>query len=205
LCRWGHRELGPISPAVFIPLAEEIGLVSEISALVLEAACQECARWPEDLGVSVNLSAKDFHSGAVVDKVRNALTKAGLAAHRLEVEVTETTLLDDRALNRHYINELKALGVRIALDDFGTGYSSLSYLHTLPLDRVKIDGSFLQDIIGNSRSHQLLKSVVELSRNLGLAVTVEGVETFEQLKILAESVKPDRVQGFLFGSALSSS
>src|SRR5690606_28425401 len=110
-----------------------------------------------------------------------------------------------RALNRHYINELKALGVRIALDDFGTGYSSLSYLHTLPLDRVKIDGSFLQDIIGNSRSHQLLKSVVELSRNLGLAVTVEGVETFEQLKILAESVKPDRVQGFLFGSALSSS
>lgn len=205
LCRWDHPELGPISPAVFIPLAEEIGLVSEISALVLEAACQECARWPEDLGVSVNLSAKDFHSGAVVDKVRNALTKAGLAAHRLEVEVTETTLLDDRPLNRHYINELKALGVRIALDDFGTGYSSLSYLHTLPLDRVKIDGSFLQDIIGNSRSHQLLKSVVELSRNLGLAVTVEGVETFEQLKILAESVKPDRVQGFLFGSALSSS
>jgi len=121
------------------------------------------------------------------------------------VEVTETALLDDRASNRRYIEALKELGIRIALDDFGTGYSSLSYLHTLPLDRVKIDGSFLSDITGNIRSRQLLKSVVELSRNLGLGVTIEGVETFEQLRLLSETIKPDRLQGFLFGAALSSS
>lgn len=205
LCRWDHPELGPISPAVFIPLAEEMGIVSEISEFVLQAACQECARWPRHLSVSVNLSAKDFGNGAVVDRVRRALDKAKLAPNRLEIEVTETALLDDKASNRRYLDELKQLGVRIALDDFGTGYSSLSYLHILPLDRVKIDGSFLIDVTKNRRSRQLLKSVVELSNNLGLAVTVEGVETFEQLKLLRESIKPDRVQGFLFGSALSSS
>lgn len=204
LCRWDHAELGPIPPSIFIPLAEEMGLISEISSLVLEAACEECVRWPNNLGVSVNLSAKDFYSGAVVDKVGAALEKAGLAADRLEIEVTETALLDDRHSTRSYIERLKELGVTIALDDFGTGYSSLSYLHTLPLDRVKIDGSFLVDVTEDARSHRLLQSVVALSRNLGLAVTVEGVETFEQLKLLESSVKPDRVQGFLFGAALSS-
>src|SRR5690606_12169801 len=107
LCRWDHPELGPISPAVFIPLAEEIGLISEISALVFDAACQECARWPKNLGVSVNLSAKDFYSDAVVDKVESALSRAGLDANRLEIEVTETALLDDKALNRRHIDELK--------------------------------------------------------------------------------------------------
>lgn len=205
LCRWDHSELGPVSPAVFIPLAEEMGLISEISALVLDAACQECARWPEHLGVSVNLSAKDFLDGSIVDKVRKALSTSGLAPERLEIEVTETALFDDKNSTRVYIEGLKDLGVRIALDDFGTGYSSLSYLHTLPLDRVKIDGSFLKDVTYNTRSYKLLKSIVDLSRNLGLAVTVEGVETFEQLKLLKSSVRPDRVQGFLFGAALSSS
>ena len=205
LCRWDHPELGPISPSVFIPLAEEIGLVSEISSLVLDMACQECARWPENLSLSVNLSAKDFQNGAIVEKVHGALSRAGLEPHRLEIEVTETALLDDRVANKRHIEALKALGVRIALDDFGTGYSSLSYLHTLPLDHVKIDGSFLRDITHDKRSRQLLKGVVELSRNLDLAVTIEGVESFEQLKHLDEWIKPDRVQGFLFGSALSSS
>ncbi|WP_274425924.1 putative bifunctional diguanylate cyclase/phosphodiesterase [Chelativorans sp. YIM 93263] len=204
LCRWNHPELGAISPSVFIPLAEEMGIVSEISTIVLEAACRECVRWPEHLGVSVNLSAKDFYNGSVVDKVREALSNAGLAPHRLEIEVTETALLDDRTSTSQYIEELKKVGVRIALDDFGTGYSSLSYLHTLPLDRVKIDGSFLRDIAGDARSRQLLIGIINLSRNLGLAVTVEGVETFEQLRFLRESTKPDRVQGFLFGSALTS-
>nr|WP_163267472.1 EAL domain-containing protein [Chelativorans alearense] len=205
LCRWDHPELGPISPATFIPLAEEIGIVSEISALVLDIACHECAYWPEHLRVSVNLSAKDFHGGSVVDKVRSALAKAQLAPDRLEVEVTETALLDDKISTRKYLEELRELGVTIALDDFGTGYSSLSYLHTLPLDKVKIDGSFLADLTGNERSLRLLTSVVDLSRNLGLAVTVEGVEAFAQLKILAATVRPDLVQGFLFGSALTSS
>ena len=203
LCRWEHRDLGPISPAVFIPLAEEMGVISEISHFVLDAACAECVRWPAEISVSVNLSAKDFRNRQVVEKIRHALEMTGLAPHRLEIEVTETALLDDKSLTRDYIEELKEIGVRIALDDFGTGYSSLSYLHKLPLDKVKIDRSFLIDVGQNSRSLELLKGVVNLSRPLGLTVTIEGVETFEQLKILALQVKPDLVQGFLFGSALS--
>src|SRR5690606_13174477 len=195
----------PISPAVFIPLAEEMGVISEISHFVLQAACAECVRWPEQISVSVNLSAKDFRNRDVIDKVRNALSVSGLAPHRLEIEVTETALLDDKSLTRQYIEELKLLGVRIALDDFGTGYSSLSYLHKLPLDKVKIDRSFLMDVGQSTRSLELLKGIVNLSRPLGLTVTIEGVETFEQLKILALEVKPDLVQGFLFGAALSAS
>ncbi|AMX96331.1 EAL domain-containing protein [Mesorhizobium sp. M7A.F.Ca.US.014.04.1.1] len=205
LCRWDHPDLGPISPSIFIPLAEEMGIISEISTFVLQAACAECAKWPDQTSVSVNLSAKDFRSRDVIQKVRDALAGTGLAASRLEIEVTETALLDDKSLTRQYIEELKQLGVRIALDDFGTGYSSLSYLHKLPLDKIKIDRSFLMDVTQNPRSLELLKGIVNLSRPLGLSVTVEGVETFEQLKILALQVKPDLVQGFLFGSALSAS
>jgi predicted signal transduction protein with EAL and GGDEF domain len=204
LCRWDHSELGPISPGIFIPLAEEMGIISEISTFVLQTACAECVRWPEQISISVNLSAKDFRNREVVDKVQNALTVSGLAPHRLEIEVTETALIDDKSLTRQYIQDLKKLGVRIALDDFGTGYSSLSYLHKLPLDKVKIDRSFLIDVVQNPRSLELLKGIVNLSRPLGLTITVEGVETFEQLKILALQVKPDLVQGFLFGSALTS-
>ncbi|MER9668493.1 EAL domain-containing protein [Mesorhizobium sp. M0203] len=205
LCRWDHPDLGPISPGIFIPLAEEMGIISDISTFVLHAACTECAKWPAQTSVSVNLSAKDFRNRDVIQKVRDALAESGLSAGRLEIEVTETALLDDKSLTRQYIEELKRLGVRIALDDFGTGYSSLSYLHKLPLDKIKIDRSFLMDVTQNSRSLELLKGIVNLSRPLGLSVTVEGVETFEQLKILALQVKPDLVQGFLFGSALSAS
>lgn len=205
LCRWDHPDLGPISPSVFIPLAEEMGIVSDISTFVLEAACAECAKWPAQTSVSVNLSAKDFRNRDIVEKVRDALAKSGLAAHRLEIEVTETALLDDKSLTRESIEELKALGARIALDDFGTGYSSLSYLHKLPLDKIKIDRSFLVDVNQNRQSLDLLKGIVGLSRTLGLSVTIEGVETFEQLKTLVHLVKPDFLQGFLFGAALSAS
>jgi len=205
LCRWDHPELGAISPGIFIPLAEEMGIISEISAFVLEAACAECVKWPEQISVSVNLSARDFRNREVVERIRHALAITGLAPSRLEIEVTETVLLDDKSQTRDYIQEIKALGVCIALDDFGTGYSSLSYLHTLPLDKVKIDRSFLMDIAQNPRSLELLRGIVNLSRPLGLNVTIEGVETFEQLKLLALSVKPDLLQGFLFGSPLSAS
>ena len=203
LCRWDHPELGSISPAIFIPLAEEMGIISTISKFVLNAACMECARWPSQISVSVNLSAKDFRNQDIVEQVRAALKNSGLAPERLELEVTETALLDDKALTARYIEELKTLGVRIALDDFGTGYSSLSYLHKLPLNKVKIDRSFVLDLGYNNRSLELIKNVVNLCRALGLAVTIEGVETFEQLKLLALYVKPDLAQGFLFGSALS--
>jgi len=205
LCRWDHPEIGPISPAVFIPLAEEMGIISEISAFMLESATQECMNWPEPIGVSVNLSAKDFRSDAIITTVRRALAMSGLEPSRLEIEVTETALLDDKAQTRKFIEELKRLGVRVALDDFGTGYSSLSYLHTLPLDKVKIDRSFVQDVTRNTRSLELLRGIVNLSRPLGLEVAIEGIETFEQLKLLALEAKPDLVQGFLFGSALTAS
>ena len=205
LCRWDHPEFGPISPGIFIPLAEEMGIISEVSSFMLHAATAECMKWPEPIRVSINLSAKDFRTGDIVALVRSALEAAGLAPDRLEIEVTETALLDDKSSTRQYLEDLKALGVRIALDDFGTGYSSLSYLHTLPLDKVKIDRSFIEDITRNRRSLELLRGVVNLSRPLGLAVTIEGVETFDQLKLLALEVKPDLVQGFLFGSALSAS
>ncbi len=205
LCRWDHPELGPVSPAVFIPLAEEIGIVSDISTFMLQTACGECVHWPDQTSVSVNLSAKDFRNRDVVQKVRDALALSGLAPHRLEIEVTETALLDDKSATSDLIREIKALGVKIALDDFGTGYSSLSYLHKLPLDKVKIDRSFLMDVTGNSRSLKLLKGIVDMSRQLGLNVTVEGVETFDQLKILSKQIHPDLLQGFLFGSALSAS
>ncbi len=205
LCRWDHPETGPISPAVFIPLAEEMGIVSEITAFMLDAATRECAKWPVPIGVTVNLSAKDFRDKDIVRKVTTALERSGIEPGRLEIEVTETALLDDKYHTRALLEEIKALGVRIALDDFGTGYSSLSYLHTLPLDKVKIDRSFLIDVTRSMRSLELLRGVVNLSRPLGLTVTIEGVETFEQLKILALEIKPDLVQGFLFGSALSAS
>ena len=205
LCRWNHPELGPISPAVFIPLAEEMGVISSISAFMLKAATAECSLWPEPVCVSVNLSAKDFRNDDIIGKVREALAASGLAPARLEIEVTETALLEDRTQMRRHIEQLKVLGVRIALDDFGTGYSSLSYLHTLPLDKIKIDRSFVVDINRDARSLALLKGVVDLSRSLGLAVTIEGVETFDQLKALDVEIKPDLVQGFLFGSALTAS
>ena len=205
LCRWDHPELGPISPAVFIPLAEEMGIIADISTFILDTATAECTRWPAEVGVSVNLSAKDFRSADVVRKVRKALQTSGLAPSRLEVEVTETALLDDEPQTRDFIEQLKALGVRIALDDFGTGYSSLSYLRRLPLDKIKIDRSFLIDVTQNPRSLELLKGVVDLSHRLGLAVTVEGVETFEQLQVPTQEAKPDLAQGFLFGAPLSRS
>jgi diguanylate cyclase (GGDEF)-like protein len=195
LCRWDHHEMGAVSPGIFIPLAEEMGLISDISAQVLEAACIECVKWPHNIGVSVNLSARDFRSREVIDRLRATLTSTGI----------DPSLLDDKSLTRSYIEEIRELGVRVALDDFGTGYSSLSYLHTLPLDKVKIDRSFLMDITRNRRSLDLLKGVVNLSRSLGLKITVEGIETYEQFQILAKEVKPDLMQGFLFGSALSAS
>lgn len=205
LCRWDHPELGSVSPAVFIPLAEEMGIVTDISNLVLRKACKACLNWPGDTSVSINLSANDFRNRRVVEMVRDALDSTGLEPHRLELEITETALLDDKLLTITLLNELKALGVRIALDDFGTGYSSLSYLHTLPLDKVKIDQAFLSDITFDDRSLDLLKGIVTLSRRLGLSITLEGVEDFEQLKLIMHLAEPDLLQGFLFGSPLSES
>ncbi len=203
LCRWHHHELGNISPAIFIPLAEEMGIISQISAFVLKRAALDCAGFPGDIKVSVNLSTNDFRSPDIVSVVARALELSGLPASRFEVEVTETALVDDKAKTWTYLTEIKKLGVSIALDDFGTGYSNLGYLNALPLDKLKVDRSFLTDLETNPRSLELLKGVVELSRRLGLKVTVEGVETESMFELLVREADPDYIQGFLFGAPLS--
>ena len=197
LCRWDHPEMGPISPAIFVPLAEEMGIVGDISSFILEAACAQCATWPEHVSVSVNLSAKDFKNDEIVGKIAQVLRKNKLRPNRLEIEVTETALLEDKVSTFRYINELKQLGVSVALDDFGTGYSSLSYLHSLPLDKVKIDRSFLADITESQRSADLVPGVVELLARAGLDRDRRRCrERSSSLRVLHRLVKPDLVQGF---------
>ena len=146
LLRWPHPVRGMVSPAEFIPVAEEMGLIVEIGNLVLREACLECAKWPDDVRVAVNMSPIQFRRGNVADGIREALAAAKLPASRLEIEITESVFLNDTELTRHWLDELQEMGVRISLDDFGTGYSSLSYLHNYPLNKVKIDRSFLQGV-----------------------------------------------------------
>ena len=187
-----------ISPAEFIPIAEEMGLIVELGARVLHKACIEAKKWPDDVRVAVNLSPIQFRRGNVAETVRAALDAAGLSPNRLEVEITESVLLHDSESTREALRQLRELGVRISLDDFGTGYSSLSYLHSFPLHKVKIDRSFLQDIDDSDRSLTLLRGVARLSAALGMSVAIEGVETNEQLAVIASEVSVDEVQGFLF-------
>ena len=202
LLRWPHPERGMVPPGEFIPIAEEMGLIVDIGRLVLRKACIECARWPNDVRVAVNLSAIQFRRDDMANTIREALQAANLAADRLEVEITESAFLDDSEITRLWLDQLRDLGVRISLDDFGTGYSSLSYLHSFPLNKVKIDRSFLQGLQASSRSLSLLYGVARLSAELDLAVTVEGVETREQLALIARERSITEVQGYYIGSAV---
>ena len=202
LLRWPHPERGMVPPGEFIPIAEEMGLIVEIGRLVLRKACIECARWPNDVRVAVNLSAIQFRRDDMAITIREALQAAKLAPDRLEIEITESAFLDDSEVTRLWLDQLQDLGVRISLDDFGTGYSSLSYLHSFPLNKVKIDRSFLQGLQASSRSLSLLYGVARLSAELDLAVTVEGVETREQLALIARERSITEVQGFYIGSAV---
>jgi diguanylate cyclase (GGDEF)-like protein len=204
LLRWPHPQRGMVSPAEFIPLAEETGLIVELGSRVLRKSCVECMKWPNQVRIAVNLSSIQFRDSNVVNVVREALTASGLLANRLELEITESVLLQDTEATRASLNQLRELGVRISLDDFGTGYSSLSYLHSFPLDKVKIDRSFLQGIGASERSQTLLHGVARLSAQLGLAVAVEGVETEEELAVIVREPSIDEVQGFLFSPAIPS-
>lgn len=199
LARWKHPELGYVPPSDFIPLAEEIGLVSQITEQVLLQACQDCTLWPEHINVSVNLSVIDLESEKVVLAVQKALNSSQLAVSRLELEVTESAVIRDQDRAVPILERLRRLGVSIALDDFGTGYSSLSYLNVLPLTKVKIDRAFVNQISTNNRSMMLLRGIAHLSRELGLGVTVEGIETEEQLAIIRRSGVADFLQGYLLG------
>jgi EAL domain-containing protein (putative c-di-GMP-specific phosphodiesterase class I) len=199
LLRWPHPLRGSISPGEFIPVAEEMGLIVDIGAYVLREACLECAKWPDDVRVAVNMSPIQFRTGNVAEVVREALAAAHLPASRLEIEITESVFLNDTELTRHWFQELQEMGVRISLDDFGTGYSSLAYLHSYPLNKVKIDRSFLQGVDKSDRSLNLLYGVARLSADLGMSVVVEGIETEDQFNLIARERNVDEVQGFLIG------
>ncbi len=202
LARWNHPVRGRMSPAEFIPIVEELGLMEELGASVLRRACLACAAWPGEVSVSVNLSSTQFRSGKIEQTVLDALAAANLSPDRLELEITESTLLDDRGSTRNALEALRLRGVRISLDDFGTGYSSLSYLLTFPLDRIKIDRSFTIGLGVHERASILVESVARMSKQLGMSVLVEGVETEAQMRFIEGLGTIAEAQGFLFSPAV---
>lgn len=184
LLRWRHPTRGLVSPAVFIPLAEELGLIGDIGAWAMEQACTDAASWPGALKVAVNLSPAQFRTRSLPDDAARALAASGLAAGRLELEITESVLIQDDASVLNSLHALRRMGIRIAMDDFGTGYSSLSYLHRFPFDKIKIDQSFVRGITLQEDSLLIVRAIIGLGRSLGMAVNAEGVETPEQLDAL---------------------
>jgi diguanylate cyclase (GGDEF)-like protein/PAS domain S-box-containing protein len=205
LLRWNHPIHGLISPAQFIPQLEEMGLMVEVGNWALQAACQQIVQWQKEMGrtfrMAVNLSAQQFYRGDIVTAVKDVLRETGLDPGRLELELTESLTLDVSENTIRIMNDLKQIGVSLSLDDFGTGWSSLSYLSRFPLDRIKIDRSFLRDIGSQPAAEAVIKSILNLGRSLGLDCVGEGVESFHQLDFLAEQ-KCAEVQGFLFSRAL---
>jgi diguanylate cyclase (GGDEF)-like protein/PAS domain S-box-containing protein len=205
LLRWNHPELGIIFPGEFISLLEELGLMVDVGAWVIKTACAQNVHWQSrglpPIRMSVNVSAQQFYRGKIADVVRTALNETGLDPHWLELELTESLTLDDIETSIAIMAELKHIGVSISLDDFGTGWSSLSYLKRFPLDRIKIDRSFLRDIESDSSSEAVVKSILNLGRNLHLACVAEGVETHEQLGFLQDQ-KCAEMQGYLYSKAL---
>src|SRR5712675_282409 len=197
LLRWNHPARGTVSPIDIIPVAEDMGLIVDLGRWILRKACMECMKWPEGVSVAVNFSPQQFHQRDVLSEVRYALEVSGLPAHRLEIEITESSLLRNTQLTHDVLSQLRTIGVRISLDDFGTGYSSLSYLHNFPLQKVKIDRSFLEGI-DSDRPLTLLRGVARLSADLGMLVVVEGIETNEQLELISADGTVTEAQGYLF-------
>jgi diguanylate cyclase (GGDEF)-like protein len=196
LLRWTHATRGPIGPAVFIPVAEQMGLMDTLGAFVLRRALQEAKRWP-DLYIAVNLSPLQVRDRTIVDLVRSALEESGVAPSRLMLEITEGVLIDNPDEMVKRIEDLHDLGVRVALDDFGSGYSNLSYLQRFPLDKLKIDRSFVVALGASANGGVIIQAIVALGRALGLSVLVEGVET-EQQRVLLRLAGCDEMQGYLF-------
>jgi diguanylate cyclase (GGDEF)-like protein len=197
LLRWNHPVRGTVSPVDIIPVAEDMGLIVDLGRWIMRKACMECMKWPEGVSVAVNFSPQQFHQRDVLSEVRYALEVSGLPANRLEIEITESSLLRNTQLTHDVLSQLNAIGVRISLDDFGTGYSSLSYLHNFPLQKVKIDRSFLEGI-DTDRPLTLLRGVARLSADLGMLVVVEGIETNEQLELISADGTVTEAQGYLF-------
>ncbi|MGV8936445.1 MAG: putative bifunctional diguanylate cyclase/phosphodiesterase [Allorhizobium sp.] len=204
LSRWIHPEKGAIPPNVFIQIAEEMGVVSDITRFMIRQACRDCVTWPEHIAVSVNLSVQDLRNDEIVKTVMEALNESGLSSSRLHLEVTESSLIEELATVRLILEELRGHGITIAIDDFGTGFSSLSYLDTLPVDVVKIDRSFVLNIGEDVRRLKLLRGIVNLSRELDLAIVVEGVETTDQLALLTKYKCADLIQGYVYSMPVPS-
>jgi diguanylate cyclase (GGDEF)-like protein len=201
LIRWNHPTEGIIAPAKFIPLAEEIGFIVPIGEWVIRQACATAAQWPKNLHVAVNISAAQFRSPSLMQHIVGALAASGLLPSRLEIEITETVLLQNRETTLEILHQLRTLGVRIAMDDFGTGYSSLTYLQCFPFDKIKIDRSFVKDITENNSSLNIVRAVAALASGMGMTTTAEGVETREQLDSIT-SEGCTEMQGFLFSKPL---
>jgi diguanylate cyclase (GGDEF)-like protein len=201
LVRWQHPTRGLVSPGLFVPLAEETGIIVSIGEWMLRRACREAASWDRPLQIAINLSSVQFRHGDLPGLVHSILLETGLAPHRLELEVTESVLIDDFSRAVAILRRLKALGVRIAMDDFGTGYSSLSYLQAFPFDKIKIDQAFISNLDKSPQSAAIVRAIIGLGRSLSLPVTAEGVETAEQLAFLAKE-SCDEVQGYLIGKPL---
>jgi EAL domain-containing protein (putative c-di-GMP-specific phosphodiesterase class I) len=196
LIRWQHPTRGMISPVDFIRLAEETGLINPIGEWVVRTACREAARWPSRIKVSVNLSAVQFRKACPVDNIGRALIESGLTPERLEIEITESVLLQGNVVER--LHKLRLLGISIVLDDFGTGYSSLSYLRIFPFDKIKIDRSFVHELAKSHDCAAIVSAVAGLGRSLRIDTVAEGIETEDQL-MLVRAAGCTHAQGYLFG------
>ncbi len=203
LLRWNHPIRGRISPAEFVPIAENTGLIKSIGEWVIREACRTAASWPSQLTIAVNLSAPQFDKDRIVDVVTSALAETGLAPHRLELEITESLLIERPDDVLATLMRLKEIGVSIAMDDFGTGYSSLSYLLKFPFDKIKIDKSFISAIDQDKAACDVLRTIGSLGKTLGIRITAEGVETQEQVNFL-RAIACDQLQGFFFAKPLQS-
>jgi EAL domain-containing protein (putative c-di-GMP-specific phosphodiesterase class I) len=206
LVRWEHPDRGLTSPGEFIPVAEETGLILPLGAWVLGEACRQLAAWRREfrharIALSVNLSAKQFGQADLVERIRDVLRESGLDPRHLKLEITESAIIDNPGSAGAMLAQLKELGIQVQMDDFGTGYSSLSSLHSLPLDGLKIDRSFVGRMPGNPATRQMVKTIALLARGLDLAVIAEGVETAEQLDEV-RAMGCDYAQGFLIAPPL---
>lgn len=201
LLRWEHPMLGAVSPVVFIPVAEESGLIQEVGEWVLRTACHAASQWEQPYRISVNVSAEQFHHHDLPGLVRDVLETTGLSPSRLELELTETAIFTDMARATAILNELKAMGVSIAVDDYGTGHSSLGLIRDIVFDRIKLDKLFVQNALGNETDKAIIRAVIFLGRSLQTTVLAEGVETEEQFAFLADE-GCDEIQGFLLSRPL---
>jgi diguanylate cyclase (GGDEF)-like protein len=201
LMRWQHPERGMVPPSEFIPVAEEMGLIVQLGEWALRQACAEATKWPDGICVSVNLSPLQFSKGNLVSTVMSALASAGLPASRLELEITESVLLEKSERHITILNQLRDLGVRISMDDFGTGYSSIGYLRSFPFDKIKIDQSFVRDLLVDEGSLAIVRAIAGLGVSFGMITTAEGVETEEQMRCLNLEGCIE-VQGYLYSKAV---